>query len=143
LGVRLAIDDFGTGFASLSQLRRIPFDIVKIDRSFVAQLAPGSRAESVISGIVDMAHRLGISVVAEGIESEEQRLRLREMGVAFGQGFHLARPMPATKLHRYLHPSPALASRPARVRAGVRATLRPVPAPVRAPATTRRARAAS
>jgi diguanylate cyclase len=111
LGVRLAIDDFGTGFASLNQLGRIPFDIVKIDRSFVANLSPGSRAESLIGGIVDLTHRLGISVVAEGIEDEEQRVRLRDMGCAYGQGFHLARPMPAAKLRRYLRPTPAASAR--------------------------------
>ena len=98
LGVRLAIDDFGTGFASLSQLRRIPFDIVKIDKSFIAALTPGSRAESLISGIVEMAGRLGIGVVAEGIETPQQLAQLRAMGCAFGQGFDFAEPMPADEL---------------------------------------------
>ena len=135
LGVRLAIDDFGTGYASLSQLRRIPFDFVKVDRSFVAQLTPGSRAESVVSGIVDMARRLGIAVVAEGIENEAQRLRLREMGCAYGQGFHLARPMPAVRLRRFLNPTPAAPARP-RVRA-------PRVPRASVPAAARRIRAAS
>jgi EAL domain-containing protein (putative c-di-GMP-specific phosphodiesterase class I) len=98
LGVRLAIDDFGTGYASLSQLRRIPFDIVKIDKSFIAALTPGSRAESLISGIVEMAGRLGIGVVAEGIETPQQLAQLRAMGCAFGQGFDFAEPMPADEL---------------------------------------------
>ena len=107
IGVRLAIDDFGTGYASLNQLGRIPFDIVKIDRSFVTQLSPGSRAESLIYGIVDLARRLGVSVVAEGIENEVQYTRLRNIGCAYGQGFLFARPMPAAKLHRYLEREPA------------------------------------
>jgi diguanylate cyclase (GGDEF)-like protein len=98
LGTRLAIDDFGTGYASLSQLSRIPFDIVKIDRSFVAALAPGSRAESMISGIIDLARRLNVAVVAEGIEDADQLRRLRELGCAMGQGFHFAHPMPAPAL---------------------------------------------
>ncbi|MEK6190918.1 MAG: EAL domain-containing protein [Chloroflexota bacterium] len=109
LGTRLAIDDFGTGYASLSQLSRIPFDIVKIERSFVARLSPGSRAESLISGVVDLARNLGISVVAEGIENGEQVARLREIGCEYGQGFHFARPMPAAELRRYLRPAPAAA----------------------------------
>jgi len=108
LGVGLAIDDFGTGFAALSQLSRIPFDIVKIDRSFVARLFPGSRGESLITGIVDLAHRLGMNVVAEGIESAEQLARLREMGCTYGQGFHLAPPMPAAKLRPYLRAATTL-----------------------------------
>jgi diguanylate cyclase len=102
LGVRLAIDDFGTGFASLSHLSRIPFDLVKIDRSFVSRLAPGSREESLISGVVEMARQLGISVVAEGIETSGQLARLREIGCTFGQGYHFAHPMPAVRLHRFL-----------------------------------------
>jgi diguanylate cyclase (GGDEF)-like protein len=107
LGVRLAIDDFGTGYASLSQLSRIPFDLVKIDRSFVSRLAPGSREESLISGVVEMARRLGISVVAEGIETSAQLARLREIGCTFGQGYHFAHPMPAVRLHRFLRAAPA------------------------------------
>jgi diguanylate cyclase (GGDEF)-like protein len=98
LGTRLAIDDFGTGYASLSQLTRIPFDIVKIDQSFVAALAPGSRAESLIGGIIDLARRLNVAVVAEGIEDADQLRRLRELGCSMGQGFHFAHPMSATAL---------------------------------------------
>ena len=119
MGVRLAIDDFGTGWASFSQLRRIPFDIVKIDRSFVQHLTAGSRSESLVSGIIDLARRLGVAVIAEGIESEAQRARLQHLGATFGQGFFLARPMPEAKLRKHLNPAPvrprsrrALASRP-------------------------------
>jgi EAL domain-containing protein (putative c-di-GMP-specific phosphodiesterase class I) len=101
-GIRLAIDDFGTGYASLSQLRRIPFDIVKIDQTFVAALGPGSRAESLIAGIVDLARKLNILVIAEGIETSEQLARLRQMGCAQGQGFYFAEPMPAAELRALL-----------------------------------------
>jgi diguanylate cyclase (GGDEF)-like protein len=107
LGIRLAIDDFGTGFASLSQLSRIPFDLVKIDRSYVSRLSPGSREESLIYGVVEMARRLGISVVAEGIETPAQLDRLREIGCTFGQGYHFAHPMPAVRLHRFLRAAAA------------------------------------
>jgi diguanylate cyclase (GGDEF)-like protein len=102
LGVRLAIDDFGTGYASLSQLSRVPFDILKIDQSFVAGLAPGSRAESLISGIIDLSRRLGVAVIAEGIEDADQLRRLRELGCAMGQGFHFAHSMPPSELQALL-----------------------------------------
>jgi diguanylate cyclase (GGDEF)-like protein len=112
-GVRLAIDDFGTGYASLSQLRRIPFDILKIDKSFIAALSPGSRAESLIAGIVEMAGHLGIAVVAEGIETPQQLAELRAMGCAFGQGFDFAEPMPSEELAALLGVPPK-GLRPAR-----------------------------
>jgi diguanylate cyclase (GGDEF)-like protein len=112
-GVRLAIDDFGTGYASLSQLRRIPFDILKIDKSFIAALTPGSRAESLIAGIVEMAGHLGIAVVAEGIETPQQLAELRAMGCAFGQGFDFAEPMPSEELAALLGVPPK-GLRPAR-----------------------------
>jgi diguanylate cyclase (GGDEF)-like protein len=102
LGTRLAIDDFGTGYASLSQLSRIPFDMLKIDQSFVAALAPGSRAESLINGIVDLSRRLKVAVIAEGIEEADQLRRLRELGCTMGQGFHIAYPMPADELAAYI-----------------------------------------
>ena len=107
LGIRLAIDDFGTGWASFSQLRRIPFDIVKIDRTFVEHLSAGSRSESLITGIVDLARQLGISVIAEGIENDAQRARLQTLGATYGQGFFLGRPMPVAKLRKHLRPTPA------------------------------------
>jgi diguanylate cyclase (GGDEF)-like protein len=130
MGIRLAIDDFGTGWASFSQLRRIPFDIVKIDRTFVEHLSVGSRSESLISGIVDLSRRLGVSVIAEGIEDERQRARLQQLGCAYGQGFHLARPMPVARLRRYLNPTPARA----RSRVRPTPTSAPTPTPPRRPA---------
>ena len=93
LGVRLAIDDFGTGYASLSQLFKTPFDLVKIDRSFISPLRTDPRAESLIAGILDLARRLQVEVVAEGIEDGIQLARLRQAGCGFGQGFHFAPPM--------------------------------------------------
>jgi len=102
LGLRLAIDDFGTGYASLSQLRRIPFDIVKIDRTFVAAMSRGSRSEAMVSGVVDLASRLNILVVAEGIETAAQLDRLHEMGCILGQGYHFSAPMPAPELRALL-----------------------------------------
>jgi EAL domain-containing protein (putative c-di-GMP-specific phosphodiesterase class I) len=103
LGVRFAIDDFGTGYASLSQIFRVPVSMLKIDVTFVAALDSGSssdaaRAESLITGILDLARRLGVSVVAEGIENADQVARLRALGCELGQGFHFAPGLPADEL---------------------------------------------
>jgi EAL domain-containing protein (putative c-di-GMP-specific phosphodiesterase class I) len=116
-GVRLAIDDFCTGFAALIQLARMPFDLVKIDRSFVTTIGSDPRAESLVAGIVDLARRLGVEVVAEGIENGIQLARLRGAGCKYGQGFHFAVPMPPDELRTFLakHAS-APAPEPARLR---------------------------
>jgi diguanylate cyclase (GGDEF)-like protein len=114
MGVRLAIDDFGTGYAALGQLSRIPFDLVKIERSFVTTVGTDARAESLVTGIVDLARRLNVDVVAEGIEDGVQLARLREAGCAFGQGFYFSRPVPPDELVAFLsaHASPAPSSAP-------------------------------
>jgi diguanylate cyclase (GGDEF)-like protein len=95
LGVRFALDDFGTGYSSLSYLHTLPLDILKIAKSFVDGLARGGREASFVRMIIELARTLGISVVAEGIESEEQILALRALDCEYGQGFHLGRPQPA------------------------------------------------
>jgi diguanylate cyclase (GGDEF)-like protein/PAS domain S-box-containing protein len=97
LGVGLAIDDFGTGYSSLSYLHRFPTDSVKIDRSFVAGLASGSADLGIIRTILDLARDLGMSVVAEGIETEAQAVALRAAGCPAGQGYLYARPFPAAQ----------------------------------------------
>ena len=112
LGVRLAIDDFGTGYAALGQLARMPFDLVKIERSFVTTVGSDPRAESLIAGIVDLARRLGVEVVAEGIEDGVQLARLREAGCAYGQGFHFAPPLTPKDLERFLADHAAVAAPP-------------------------------
>jgi EAL domain-containing protein (putative c-di-GMP-specific phosphodiesterase class I) len=101
-GIRLAIDDFGTGYAALGQLARMPFDLVKIERSFVTSIGSDPRAESLVAGIVDLARRMNVDVVAEGIENGIQLARLRESGCAYGQGFHFAVPMAAAELATFL-----------------------------------------
>jgi diguanylate cyclase (GGDEF)-like protein/PAS domain S-box-containing protein len=104
LGVRLAIDDFGTGYSSLSYLHRFPIDIVKIDRSFVEQLATGE--SSLASAIVSMAQALHLTTIAEGIETEQQIGLLRALGCDLAQGFHLAVPAPAAEvLARFITPA--------------------------------------
>ncbi len=93
LGVRIAIDDFGVGQSSLSTLDRLPADILKLDRSLVANLR-GSEPAPVTTGVITMAHALGLVTIAEGIESEDQREWLQRAGCDFMQGYFFARPMP-------------------------------------------------
>jgi diguanylate cyclase (GGDEF)-like protein/PAS domain S-box-containing protein len=95
LGVRLAIDDFGTGYSSLSYLRELPMDVLKIDRSFIEGMAVSKARLALVEVIVGLAKMLGLTVTAEGIESEVQRELLISLGCDFGQGYLLERPMPA------------------------------------------------
>jgi diguanylate cyclase (GGDEF)-like protein/PAS domain S-box-containing protein len=100
LGVRLALDDFGTGYSTLVHVQRLNVDVLKIDRSFVEQVRAGDRNREIVSAITAMAHALGMSVVAEGIETDNQLGELVEMGCDEGQGFLLARPMSAEQISR-------------------------------------------
>ncbi len=109
LGVHLAVDDFGTGYSSLSYLRRLPVDQLKIDKAFVAGLGRDVQDLAIARTIVDLARTLGMQTVAEGIEDDLQQAALTALGCDSGQGFHLARPMPARDLHPYLR---AHAARP-------------------------------
>ncbi|MBW3606032.1 MAG: EAL domain-containing protein [Actinobacteria bacterium] len=94
-GVRLAIDDFGTGYSSLSYLRRLPVDIIKIDKAFVDDLDGVPAEQTLTRGIVELTRTLGVTALAEGIERASQVDTLRSMGCALGQGFHYARPLDA------------------------------------------------
>lgn len=100
LGVGVWLDDFGTGFSGLSHLRRVPVDGVKIDRSFVTDLLRDPNDLALTTGVIAMAHSLGVTVVAEGIENEGQYAILRERGCPLGQGFHLSRPLPREEIVR-------------------------------------------
>ncbi|MFQ5639286.1 MAG: EAL domain-containing protein [bacterium] len=95
MGVQIAIDDFGTGYASLSYLKRFPFDILKIDRSFVKGLHTDHDDLAIVSAIVAMAHSLKLKVLAEGVEDEEQLVHLRSLKCDEFQGFYFSRPVPA------------------------------------------------
>ena len=92
LGVRLVLDDFGTGYSSLAHLTELPVDMIKIDRSFVANLAPGRPEAAIVGAVIFMSAALGIDVVAEGVEDEAQAELLRGMGCPLAQGFHFGRP---------------------------------------------------
>jgi EAL domain-containing protein (putative c-di-GMP-specific phosphodiesterase class I) len=104
LGVSLILDDFGTGYSSLSYLNRLPIDVLKLDRSFIAPLRGrgAHTTAAIVSGIVTMAEALRITVVAEGIEVPAQVEQLRALGCTYAQGFFFARPMPAEELDRLL-----------------------------------------
>ncbi len=95
LGLRLAIDDFGTGYSSLAYLNRFPIDTLKIDRSFVANLADSTDAQAIVRTIIALANTLGLRVTAEGVETAEQDDVLRVHGCDLGQGYYYARPQPA------------------------------------------------
>lgn len=93
LGVTLLLDDFGTGYSSLNHLHSFPFDVLKIDRSFVARMTDGDQPLQIVRTIIELARVLGLDVVAEGIETREEDRLLRQLGCRFGQGYLYARPM--------------------------------------------------
>ena len=95
LGVRLAVDDFGTGYSSLAYLERFPFDIVKIDQSFIEALGSTGGGLAITAAVVLMARSLGLVTVAEGVETRGQTAVLQSLGCDWGQGYHFARPLPA------------------------------------------------
>ncbi len=95
LGVLLSIDDFGTGYSSMSYLKSLPVDELKIDRGFVTDMLASSQDRALVHAVIDLAHRLDLRVVAEGVETREVLDALREMGCDLAQGYHLGRPAPA------------------------------------------------
>ena len=106
LGVCLSIDDFGTGYSSLAYLKRLPVQTLKIDFSFVRQMLDDEQDEIIVNSTIHLAHNLGLNVVAEGVESEALLQRLKQMGCDLAQGYHIARPIPADALNRWLAESP-------------------------------------
>jgi predicted signal transduction protein with EAL and GGDEF domain len=94
MGVKLALDDFGTGYSSLTYLRQLPLDLLKIDRSFIREIETNPSDRAIVQTILNFAENLGLSVVAEGVETERQMLMLRQHGCRVYQGFLFARPMP-------------------------------------------------
>jgi diguanylate cyclase (GGDEF)-like protein/PAS domain S-box-containing protein len=95
LGVSVALDDFGTGYSSLASLKRFALAAIKLDRSFIKEMTPGSRDAAIIGSLVTMADSLGLGVVAEGVETEHQRRQLQDMGCEVAQGYLFGRPVPA------------------------------------------------
>jgi diguanylate cyclase (GGDEF)-like protein len=102
IGVALALDDFGTGYSSLSYLKRFPVDTVKIDQGFISDLERDPASQSIVHAVVGLAHDLSLTVVAEGVETAEQRSQVAALGCDFSQGFYFALPMPAEDLEALL-----------------------------------------
>ena len=102
IGIKLALDDFGTGYSSLSYLKNFPIDIVKIDRTFVTDIEADPSSHAIVLAVIELAHSLGMTVVAEGVETDSQRDQLAELGADYGQGYYYARPMPAVAIEDLL-----------------------------------------
>jgi diguanylate cyclase (GGDEF)-like protein len=120
LGVSLALDDFGTGYSSLSYLQKFPFSQIKIDRAFVASLGTTGNAGAIIQSIVTLGHALGMKVLAEGVETDEQRVLLRLAGCDEMQGYLFAKPRPADAIDKVV--ARVAAGRPAARQSGGRAS---------------------
>ncbi len=110
LGVRIALDDFGTGFSSLSYLKDFDFQTIKIDRSFVMDYATSNTSQVLLKSIIQLGSELGVSVVAEGVETVQHQSDLYEMGCTTGQGFYLTKPLQAEALVNKLCPHSALSN---------------------------------
>jgi EAL domain-containing protein (putative c-di-GMP-specific phosphodiesterase class I) len=93
-GVRIALDDFGTGYSSLNHIREIPFDVIKVDQSFVKDLAQDTYSQSFIKMVSELANAIGVSICVEGVETAEQYEILKGMKVRLVQGYYFDRPMP-------------------------------------------------
>jgi EAL domain-containing protein (putative c-di-GMP-specific phosphodiesterase class I) len=100
-GIRIAIDDFGTGHSNLASLSRLPFDVFKIDQSFVHALGKDQHAPALIETIIAMAGSLNYETVAEGVETQEQAAFLKRRGATLGQGYLFGKPMPANKFEEH------------------------------------------
>jgi len=101
----LSIDDFGTGYSSLAYLKRLPVDEVKIDKSFVLEMATDAGDRTIVGSIIELAHNFRLKVTAEGVENTDTMDMLCAMGCEIAQGFHIARPMDDKKLHEFIQDS--------------------------------------
>ena len=102
----VALDDFGTGFASLTHLLTFPVDIIKIDKTFIDGLLSDRSSQFIVEALIELSRKLGLRIVAEGIESEDQAARLRALGCVVGQGYHLSKPIDAAAVTRLLRDRP-------------------------------------
>ena len=105
LGVSIAIDDFGSGYFSLSYLRQLPVNTLKIDQSFLESMDHNLKDAAIVRSIIELGHNLGCKVIAEGVEDEVIRLQLQRLGCDLGQGFHIGRPLPVAGFHEWLSAS--------------------------------------
>jgi EAL domain-containing protein (putative c-di-GMP-specific phosphodiesterase class I) len=102
MGVRLTLDDFGTGYSSLSYLKRFPIDALKIDKSFVRGLCTNASDANIVSAVINMGKSFGLRVIAEGVETREQFLRLQVQQCAEGQGYYFQEPVAAVEFAKLL-----------------------------------------
>ena len=103
MGIRLSIDDFGTGYSSLAYLKQFPLDVLKIDRQFIRNLTTSDKDAAITTSIIQLAHNLGLKVVAEGVENAEQVAMLKKLGCDIGQGYYFSRPMAAEYVPTFPH----------------------------------------
>ncbi len=113
LGVCSSVDDFGAGYSSLGYLKRFPVNELKIDKSFVLRLAEDTANTAIVAATIDLGHRLGLRVVAEGVEDQESRQRLAAMGCDVLQGYWISRPLPVAELGRFFADWPTAPTSPA------------------------------
>jgi EAL domain-containing protein (putative c-di-GMP-specific phosphodiesterase class I) len=102
LGIKIHVDDFGTGYSSLAYLHRFPIDVLKIDRSFISAMATGEGASEIVPAVVMLGHNMKMTVIAEGIETGDQKTMLQELGCDLGQGYHFSRPVEAGVITEFL-----------------------------------------
>ena len=109
--MQVALDDFGTGFASLSHLKDFPLDYIKVDKSFVDNLLTDIACGAIVESLIDVAKKMQIGIIAEGIESAEQAARLLEIGCPLGQGYHYFRPVDGDTIAELLRSSDGAAAK--------------------------------
>lgn len=102
MGITISIDDFGTGYSSLSYLRKMPASEVKINKSFVIDMLQNDSDAVIVCATIDLAHNLGMKVVAEGVENEETAARLKELNCDILQGYYFSRPLPGEDFSKWL-----------------------------------------
>jgi len=102
IGVKLAIDDFGTGYSSLNYLKNFPIDTLKIDKSFVDDIVTNTKDAAIAQTIVQLARNLGLSTIAEGVETDGQKVSLKDMGCSEFQGYYYSKPVPVTEVEKLL-----------------------------------------
>jgi EAL domain-containing protein (putative c-di-GMP-specific phosphodiesterase class I) len=117
LGCKLSIDDYGTGYSSLAYLRKLPLHELKIDKSFVLGMVRDASDSVIVRSTIELAHNMGLVVVAEGVEDEATLERLRALGCDMAQGFFLSRPLPASEVPAWMRNFvPIRATEPASLR---------------------------
>ncbi|MCW9031772.1 MAG: EAL domain-containing protein, partial [Gammaproteobacteria bacterium] len=102
MGIELAIDDYGTGFSSLAYLKLLPVKYLKIDKSFVVDMLNDEDDAIIVHSTIELAHNLGLAVIAEGVETEKTLIKLRELGCDYAQGYYIAKPMPSTEIQQWV-----------------------------------------